>query len=40
MAADALIAVDANVRSDRPILCTGREFGSTGIALHPAYRRD
>lgn len=28
------------VRSDRPILCTGRDFGSTGIALHPASRRD
>jgi len=26
------------VRTDRPILCTGKDFGSTGIELHPATR--
>lgn len=27
-------------RLDRPILCTGRDYAATGIAIHPASRLD
>ncbi len=27
-------------RTGRPILCTGRDFAATGIAIHPASRID